>query len=152
MVVDIIRNMSDVNACVSLYASVYKPDGLTLDTDKGSETLKRKARSDFTRVVREGSEIIAWINAAEANLPWVSERIFQQNYFASKTSKLKAVKCVKLLHDAMEEYAISKQFDIVMSIGSHQDESCVFSRILEKHGWERQGFLSMKRLTSRHQN
>ena len=147
MKVDIIRNMSDIKACADLYASVYKFDGLNVSVNKGITILKLKARRDFIRVVRDDSgEIIAWLLASEADIPWLDEKVFQQEYFASNTTKFNAVKCVKLLHDSMVSHAIENGFSLALSIGSHQDESCVFTRILEIHGWQREGYVAFKKL------
>lgn len=141
-----IRSRNDIVACASMYKRIYNEDKLVVDLDKSINSLGKAASRGFLRVVLDNGVIVAWLLASEQDHPWLSYKILQQSFFASETSKLKTVKCVQLLHSEMESYAKHLGYDYVFSTGSHQDESFVFARILEKSGWQREGYLVFKKL------
>ena len=50
------------------------------------------------------------------------------------------------LHQELIEEAKRLDIKLVMSTGSHFDEDNTFTKILERYGWERRGYIAIKKL------
>jgi len=70
----------------------------------------------------------------------------KQDYFFTSEKGVKAFKIVKVLHEKMIEEAIRCNCPMAISTGSHLDEDYTFTRILEKLGWQRRGYVAIKHL------
>ncbi len=101
-------------------------------------------RKKFVRaLVDEDDKIVSWIFADSNNSLHMKTNILQQYYYCSNLKGIAAFKSVKILHDALIDYAEKMGYEIVMSPGSHLDEDHTFTRILEKLGWERRGYVGI---------
>jgi hypothetical protein len=103
-------------------------------------------RKKFIRVVRN-PQIIAFIIGDMTAWAHAKERCFSQSYYCSNVHGIVAYRCMEILHKEMEIEARRLKSQFVMSSGRFDDTRCVFSRILEKLGWERYGILALKKLT-----
>lgn len=54
------------------------------------------------------------------------------------------VRVLKMLHDDLFKYGEDHGFPIVNSVCSHLDEELKFSKVLERMGWERRGYMAAK--------
>jgi hypothetical protein len=70
--------------------------------------------------------------------------VFYQNYYCSDQTGVLAVRCVKLLHDAMLLEAKRLKLRYCLSSGSHNDEKNTFVRILKSQGWYVKGYMAMR--------
>jgi hypothetical protein len=151
-------SQDDIRQMVKLYANYDEEkigDALfKLSTKKGYKSLAAALQNgEWCRLIRDKGHITAWILCKIMPHPFTDEKIFQQYFFASSYTGIAAARAVKLLHQEMEEYARTQGYPAIVSTGSHLDETYIFTRMLEKLGWTRRGYLAMKRLApaSRHQ-
>ncbi len=105
-------------------------------------------QNKFVRILLNSKdEIEAWIYADIGQPYHCDDKVMQQMYYASNQTGVRAYRNVVDLHNALLEEAKLRNISLVMSQGSHLDEQNVFTRILEKNGWDRRGHIALKRLT-----
>lgn len=147
MIIDDIKSNSEIETCVRMYLALNDETFIKSSFDCSFENIKQIVRRKrFIRVIRENSEIIAWIYAELSKPIHMKQTMLQQMYYCSNQKGFKSVRCIKMLHDSMEEFAIEHNIAIVYSAGSPYDSENVFARVLEKHGWERRGYACIKKL------
>lgn len=147
MIVTDLYTQQDVKDCVELYAGLNDHSFLEINIDSAYRHLFQIVRKKkFVKAIRENDQIIAWIYADKVSLPHNVSPFLQQMYYASNQSGIKAARCVVTLHNVLLEEAKAKNYNLVMSPGSHLDPNFVFTRILEKNGWERRGYIALKKL------
>ena len=95
----------------------------------------------YVRIVKDKDEIIAFLYAEIVKSGHYDFYILQQNYFCS-IGGIKGIKAMLMLHDDLVQHAEELNIKLVISPGSHFDEENKFTKALEKHGWERRGFLA----------
>jgi hypothetical protein len=140
-----LQNSKEVRRCVEMYFSLN--DWLELDFGVCLKNMNRLVRRKrFFRLLEHDSKIIAWIYCEPAQPLHQSFPQYQQIYYASDQSGILAYKAVVKLHEAMLDEAVRLNYRLAVSQGSHMDEANVFSKILEKNGWERRGYGALKRL------
>lgn len=145
MIIDQINTIQDVEQCVDLYLSLSDDTWMTADRATSIRSLMDKVkRKKFVRVLREDSKIIAWIYADLVKLPHTDYVNFQQIYYASAETGVRAFRCVKLLHEAMTEFGETSEAKYYVSPGSPLDDNNVFAKILEKCGWIRKGYMAFR--------
>lgn len=140
-----IQSDAEITYCVNLYANLVEENLVPVDIKMAERYMKHFAVTHkFLRVGEFEGKIRCWI-LAMLNRPYhVKDPIFQQLYFASDFTGLKAAHAVKLLHRAMLIEAERLEYKIAMSMGSCFDEKNVMARILEKDGWTRRGHTAVK--------
>jgi hypothetical protein len=149
-----LKTKEEVYTCVRMYINyTYEIPGtdiLSMNEEVAFKNLNYHARSGkFVRaLVNDDDKIIAWLYADKSAPQHTDEIGLQQVYYACNQHGKIAVDAVKLLHREMVEYARNRNVPILFSQGSPFDEKNVFTRILEKDGWTRFGFLAVKRLLS----
>ena len=148
MLVSKIRTKEDIRTCIDMYYEIADLSFVNIDKEFAYANLLTFVKTNrFVRILLDDSgSIIAWIYAQPTQPPHSPEVMLQQMYYASNKEGVVAVRCVKMLHDAMVEEARRLGISLVVSQGSHQDISFVFTRILEKHGWTRMGYAAQLRL------
>lgn len=150
-----IRNVREMVDLYVAYDNEKSPGGFfKVSPTKGYKSLSEAlTRKEFCRCLTVEGRIVAWLLARNTPHPFTEERALQQYFFASNLKGVLAYRAVVLLHELLEEEGRKKNYDIVVSSSSHLDENFTFTKILEKQGWTRQGYLALKRLApaSRHQ-
>ncbi len=135
-----ISSLSDIEACVNLYAKIASDHFIPFDISKSKRSLRNLAyRKKFIRVMEIDGIIRGWIFAEPVMYLHVNEPIMQQIYYASDLSGISSARCVKSLHNAMADEAYDLGIRLVMSQGSCFDEENIMAKILEKAGWTRRG-------------
>ena len=136
-----ICSQNDVEYCVDMYRTLSDEAFMPTSREVAISNLWKLVRMKrFVRCLRRDDRIIAWLYAERVQLMHTDYPIFQQMYYASDQTGLRAVRCVTTLHDAMRDYAAAQGYPMVTSPGSHLDPDYTFARILEKHGWLRRGY------------
>jgi hypothetical protein len=149
LIVDIPRSEEDLKVCVQMYIAKGHGDFMVPDFYVALKKLTSYVRGGgFLRVVRDEGKIVAFIVGVLAGNMHTDLRVFSQEYFCSNTSPAKAVRCVKMLHEALFKEASMRQADIVVSRGSHLDPDNKFANILQTFGWERKGYVCYKYLSA----
>jgi hypothetical protein len=144
MKVDKIRDIEDINKCINLYMALNDDSFLKASYEKSYKNMFQVVRMNkFLRVIRDDDSIIAWVFADKINLLHYDKPIFQQIYYASNQKGIKSVRCIRLLHEAMIEEAKRLNISTVISLGSHLDPDYIFTKILEKSGWKRRGYVAL---------
>jgi hypothetical protein len=142
------RTLEDVVICVEMYANLNDHSFVKISKERSLRYLLQACKQNkFVRILlNQQDEIEAWIYA-DVFMPFHSdEKMLQQIYYASNKEGVKAYRHVVSLHEAMLDEARLRNISLAISQGSHMDETNVFSRILEKSGWERRGHTALKRL------
>jgi hypothetical protein len=145
MQVDFIKTHRELVDCVDMYLGMNDETFMRSDRRTAIKSLDRKIRNQkFVRCLREESEIVSWIFCEVVKLDHTDYKNFQQIYYASRLTGVKAVRSVVRLHDEMYHHA--RQLDVAycVSPGSHLDERNTFARILEKNNWKRRGFVAVR--------
>ena len=138
--------MQDLIACVRLYRALNDESFIPTSEEQAIQSIIVKARAGtFIRIaVDDSGTILAWILCEAMRNPAFGFNTFHQTFFASKETGFKSARAVKLLHEAMLEEAERRRFPMAISQGSHFDTDFTFTRLLEKFGWRRAGFVAVK--------
>jgi hypothetical protein len=145
-VIDKIKLFDEIAYCVNMYASLNDFTFLPIDRKLAVQNLSLAVRRQkFIRVLKQDNQIVAWIYADVGNSLHMNEKVLQQQYYCSTLAGTKAFRAVQILHEELLKYAKENKYDIVFSNGSHMDEKYVFTRMLEKLGWQRRGYVAYKR-------
>jgi hypothetical protein len=145
-VIDKIKLFHEIAYCVNMYANLNDFTFLPIDRNLAIQNLALAVRRQkFVRVLKQDNQIVTWIYADVGNSLHMTERILQQQYYCSTLTGTKAFRAVQILHEELLKYAKENKYDIVFSNGSHMDEKYVFTRMLEKLGWQRRGYVAYKR-------
>jgi len=105
----------------------------------------RMIKSEFGVLAIEDDEILGGIIASKMGNPRIEGKILSQMHCIVKEGR-KGYKTIIALHDALEIEAIRLNCDFVISTGDYSDTACTFTRILEKHGWQRRSYMAFKQL------
>lgn len=140
----------DIETCVDMYLALSDEDFMPSSRAKSLEHMWKVARQGrFIRALKRDGELVAWIYAEKVQLLHTDYPTFQQIYYASNQTGAAAARCVKILHQAMLDEARARGIEYCVSAASHLDPECVFSRILERTGWQRRGHVALARLGPR---
>ena len=140
------RSVQDLIACVDLYRALNDESFIPTSREHSLQAITVRARAGhFIRVaLNDSNEVIAWILCEEIKHPHLGFNVLQQTFFASKERGFKSARAVKLLHEEMVKEAERRRLPMVVSSGSHFDTDFTFTRLLEKFGWRRAGYLAAK--------
>lgn len=146
MILSEIVSKTQIEACVEMYLSFNDYTFLPADKDLAIRNFSLAVRrKKFTKLLIDNDSIVAFLWAEPGNSFHINERILQQQYYCSTLTGVKAFKAVKLLHEDLLIFAKKNHYSLVFSPGSHMDEKYVFTRMLEKLGWQRRGHIAYKR-------
>ena len=145
-----VRSLSDIEECVNLYYNLNDHSFITVSKEESIRRLSQKVRQQkFVRLlIDDKNKIVAWIYCDVVKPDHSTEPQFQQMYYASNLKGIQAYKAVIKLHEAMIEESKRLKVNLLVSYGSHMDEDYTFSRILEKNGWSRRGYVAVYKLNS----
>lgn len=130
-------NKKDIEECVDMYL----PHDTWLRSSR-SDSLQSMGiicRRGYARVFKSDGKIIAFLLAMVERPSHTNLYVLRQLYFCS-TGGVAGVRAMLALHDDLVLYAEELHIPLVMSCGSHFDENNKFTKLLEKHGWERRGY------------
>jgi hypothetical protein len=149
MILSEIKTLAEVAICVDMYLKLNDYSFLPADRNLAIQNLSMFVRrKKFVRTLVRDEKIVAWIYASPCSSSHMSEKIIQQNYYCSNLQGVSAFRAVKILHEALIEYAIKLKADLVVSPGSHLDEENRFVKILEKIGWNRRGYIAVYKISN----
>jgi len=138
---------SEIITCFHKYATM--DDWLPVTTKPAREFAKAVIKSNyFMRVAEDNGEVVAFLYAEPEEILHMSFPVYKQKYYCSWCPGIKAAKAVKLLHNALFDFAEARGYWMVMSTGSHFDEEHRFTKLLERFGWERRGYIAMRKTRS----
>lgn len=139
-----LKTSEQVLRCIDLYLAQNDETFMTTSRELSYRNLFNKVRlNKFVRAVECDGEILAWLYADAVILEHTDYITVQQMYYGSSQRGALAVRCIKMLHAAMVEYAKSMGANYCTSAGSPYDSENVFAKILEKSGWRRRGYLAV---------
>lgn len=144
MAIETILALKDLEYCVDMYLEQNDNSFMEASRDEACMSLLQAVRRNkFVRVLRDNDSIVAWIYADTVKLQHQCNFNFQQLYYCSILAGVRSVRAVVDLHELMFNSAPSNS-KYCVSAGSHMDQSNTFARILEKHGWQRRGYLAVR--------
>ena len=141
------RTLEDIHFCVDMYLKLNDENFIPADKQLAYDNLSNLVRRNkFVRMAVKDDKIIGWIYATPGLNLHTKEKILQQSYFCSNQTGISAARVIKFLHQELIEEAKRLDIKLVMSTGSHFDEDNTFTKILERYGWERRGYIAIKKL------
>lgn len=147
MNIDICKSIKDIRYCVDMYYDLNDHSFLEVSKEQSYKNLLTLCkRNRFVRVLKHNNIIIAWIYADIVVPLYYDKKVYQQLFYASDQTGIKAYKSVVMLHDELIKEAINKEIKVIISQGSHMDEDYTFTKILEKNGWDRRGYIAIKNI------
>jgi hypothetical protein len=143
MIIRRITHNRELDDCVRIYMKFAQPELIRADYETSLYSMKRiLALRGFLRVAEVDGKIRAWLLADVRRNECIKDPVLQQCFFASDLTGTKAVKAVVLLHEELIDEARRRNINCIISGGSNVDEKNVFTRILEKQGWSRIGYIA----------
>jgi hypothetical protein len=143
MIIRKIKNKDELHDCVKIYMKFSQPELIRADYDTSVRSMRQIIGiRGFLRVAEVDGVIRAWLLADIRKNECIKDPVLQQCFFASDLTGTQAVKAVILLHEELIEEAKRREINCVISNGSNVDEKNVFTRILEKQGWSRIGYVA----------
>ena len=139
--------IQQIEQCVNLYGSLeentYK--FLPWNYKRFVSTLQEvRSKGNYLKVLQQDGQVLAFLYGILVDHhPHMTERVAQQQYFFTSRKGLGAYRAVKVLHEDFVRWAEGKKCAIVLSTGSHMDEDYTFTKLLERCGWERRGYLAV---------
>jgi hypothetical protein len=141
------RTLEEIHFCVDMYLKLNDETFIPADKDLAySNLMNLVRRNKFVRMAVKDGKIVGWIYACVGLNLHTKDKILQQSYFCSNQSGILAARIIKFLHEELIKEAKRLDIKLVMSTGSHFDEDNTFTKILEKYGWERKGYIAIKKL------
>jgi hypothetical protein len=141
------RTLEEIHFCVDMYLRLNDESFIPADRQLAYDNLSNLVRRNkFVRMAVKDNQIIGWIYASAGLNLHTKEKILQQSYFCSNQTGIAAARVIKFLHQELIEEAKRLGINLVMSTGSHFDEDNTFTKILERYGWERRGYIAIKKL------
>jgi len=143
-----LQDVEELELCIDIYANQYDNTFIPVCEKRALSQLKAHLGSGaFFRILEDDEgDIRAWILARVVRLDHVDRTVLHQMYYGSDLTGFGAARAIISLHDALVSEAERLHVSRVFSTGSPLDERNVFSRILEKHGWDRRGYAATKSL------
>ena len=142
MIIRPLLTVQEAEICVDMYLAHNEPDFLPADRKVALRNLITAAKRKKFVVVIEDNGIRGFLLATVGGNLHTDVPILNQNYYCSNYTGTKAVKAVVETHKALIDYAEENKIAFILSSGSHQDETNIFARILERNGWKRRHFLA----------
>lgn len=134
---------TEIEICVDLYIKDNDETFIPANRKSSIEALSNHLKSGaFFRILEDDGEVVAWILAKRCKPDHISQMVFQQLYYGSSLRGIKSARAVKMLHDDLIMEAKRMNIKRIISTGNHLDTENVFTRILEKSGWKRRGYLA----------
>lgn len=142
---------TDLDRCVEMYCSRTRDAFLPVSCQESFKYLLKMNRDQesLIRIAESDNKVVGFIVGQRLRLAHMDEDIVQQTYFCSDASKILTVRIVRDLHQDLINFAIKQNVRFVLSQGSPVDTSNVFTRILERDGWKREGYLAHVDVTAR---
>jgi hypothetical protein len=137
----------DIETCIDIYLPQNQEHMLPSDRATACNTMRvLLARGAFCRALWVDGKIHAWLLASAMQREFIKEPVLQQVFFGSDLKGTQAYNAVVALHLEMEKEAVRRGINLLISTGSNQDPDNTFTRILERNGWNRSGYLATRRL------
>jgi hypothetical protein len=149
MIVTNPKSEDELAKCVDMYIALNDPTFIKINRDFCIENIVKHWKSlGYIRLLKDNHKIVAWIMAIPAMSKHSREKYLMQEYYCSHLEGFSSVRAIKILHNDLIKYASNNRYNLIVSTGSHMDPTFVFTRILEKQGWNRRGHIATYRIES----
>lgn len=143
MIIEKPKGIEDLKECIKMYMEYDQQRFFKHDAGKSMINMQKNlTNGSQLRLIRMDGKIIAWILFRPFIQEFSGERVVQQYFYCSNTTKLKSVKCLVALHNEMIEWGRKMGIKTAISMCSHEDTSFQLCRILAREGWSTCGFLA----------
>jgi hypothetical protein len=134
---------SQLAKCVEMYAALNDYSFINIDTKFCYESIVKHWKTlQYIKLIIDNNQLVGFIMATSAMSKHSKDRYMLQEYYCTNLNGFKSAKAVKLSHNDLVEYAKKNKYKFVYSQGSHMDPEHVFTRLLEKFGWDRRGHIA----------
>ena len=136
-------NEAQLRHCCDIYMAQNDPEFMRVDANSCYQSLIKHWRlNGYVRVIWLKGEIVGFIMASIVPVMYSKEKHLAQEYYCTNLTGFAAAKAVIESHKGLVEVAKMKLIPVVISQGSHMDPENTFTRILERQGWTRRGFVA----------
>jgi len=143
MIVRDILNVKELEYCLDMYYKQNDHSFVKIDKDFCLANITVHWRSkEFFKVLVKDNIIVGFLMATTNKNRHCKESFLLQEYYTSTLKGFGAAKAVYILHDALIEVARKRKISLVVSCGSHLDETNTFTKLLERNGWKRRGYVA----------
>jgi len=137
------RSKAELEHCIRLYKAVIDESFTPVSLERLLLTVPRI--SVLRIAVDNSGEIVAFIAAQDIQHTHIPSRVLQQQYYFSIYKGFKAVRALQIMHSELVREAEIRGIPIVLAQCSHVDTSFQLSRALELAGWDRCGYLAVRK-------
>jgi hypothetical protein len=143
-----ITSEKDLVYCVEAYAKANDESFLPVHFETALNYVRMHLRlGSFLRILVKDSERVGCVLAIKGNAAAHSNlKAMIQNYYWCTLSGFSAARMVVFVHKQIEEEARKHRLPLLVSTGSHMDETNSFIRILANQGWDTRGYIAIKKL------
>jgi len=130
--------------CANIYINLNLNNNfVNIDKEYAISCLIKHWRSlNYIKLIVDENEIVGYLLANNGYNKHNKDKFLIQEYYCSNLKGFKSARAVKLSHEDLINYAKQNKFNYVVSQGSYMDENHIFTKLLEKFGWERRGYLA----------
>jgi len=129
--------------CTDMYIGQNDNSFINLDSQYCYENIIKHWKSlNYIKLIIDNNQIVGFIMASSTVSKHSKDKFIVQEYYCTNLIGFKSARAVKLAHEDLIENAKKNKFKFVISQGSHMDPNHVFTRLLEKFGWDRRGHIA----------
>jgi len=139
-----ITNKSQIIQCVEMYAKRIPEIDIEYSIKVFVQAIRQK---HFVKICIENQNVIAWISATEGLLAYRNERVLKAEHYCSNEIGFKAARLVLDMHSTLIDEAERLDIKYIYAMCSPADEKFILTKILEKDGWQRQGYQAIWKIT-----
>jgi hypothetical protein len=134
---------NQLKQCADMYISQNDFSFINIDTKFCYESIVKHWKTlQYIKLIIDNNQIVGFIMATSSMSKHSKDKYMLQEYYCTNLSGFKAAKAVKISHNDLIEYAKKNKYKFVYSQGSHMDPEHIFTRLLEKFGWDRRGHIA----------
>ena len=100
----------------------------------------------YIKIIEKDKKIVGFIMASLVTSRHCAAKHVVQDYYCTNLSGISSALAVKHSHRDLLEYAKKMRAAFVISQSSHMDAECIFTKLLEKDGWQRRNYVAIKHL------
>lgn len=142
--VEPIVSLEELKAAVDVYVNYAKNDIVPFSREESYTNMEAHWRSlKYVKKITYKGAVVGIVCGDILKSFHGKHKFFNQMYYCTNLKGVLSVKAVQLAHRDIIEYASKYKLSYVISQASHNDTSFVFTRILEKDGWIRKGFMAI---------
>lgn len=139
-----ITSKEDIEKCIDTYL-VQNKSVLRVDRQYAISRLYKHIIENSIALLIETEQGFAWILAAVSSTDLTPDKVILVRWYGSSFKGIPAANALKALHFALIDIANKKRINYIIASGSQLDEKNLYSKLLERFGWIREGHTAIWR-------